>query len=85
MQILIDVLGWFGAALLVLAYGLVTARQLRPTGGVFQSLNLVGSLALMVNAASYSAWPSAALNLVWFSIGLISVVRSKVRRRPTQP
>ncbi len=80
MEIVIGVIGWTGTVLLVAAYALLTTRALSAAGRVYQLMNLIGGLALMVNTAYYSAWPSAVLNLVWFGIGFMGLLRS--RRQP---
>jgi hypothetical protein len=84
MELLIGVIGWMGTVLLVTAYGLLTARRLTAGGGVYQTMNLIGGVALMINTAYYSAWPSAALNLVWFGIGLVGLIHSRRRRTTTE-
>lgn len=75
----IDAAGWAGMALLVSAYGLVTAGRLAGTALTFQLMNLVGGAALMVNSAWYGAWPSAVLNLIWVGIGLVGLARARLR------
>ena len=81
MDLIIGVVGWTGTVFLLGAYALLTARKVAATGAAYQTMNLVGGLALMVNTAYYSAWPSAVLNLVWFGIGLVGLVRSKQQDR----
>ena len=73
--VLINVVGWLGTALLVGAYLLVTLGRIAPTGLPFQLMNLFGGFCLMLNSAYYSAWPSAALNLVWLFVGIFGLVR----------
>jgi hypothetical protein len=80
VEILITVVGWAGAALLLLAYGLTSSGRLPPEGVRFQVLNLTGALALTANSAYYGAWPSAALNIVWIVIGLAALARGARRR-----
>jgi hypothetical protein len=77
--IVVNVLGWLGMALLIGAYGLVTAGRVHAAGLAFQLTNLFGGAFLMVNSAYYSAWPSAALNLVWVLIGTVGLVRARLR------
>jgi hypothetical protein len=77
--IIVNVVGWLGTALLIGAYGLITAGRVPATGLAFQLMNLFGGGFLMVNSAYYSAWPSAGLNLVWVFIGTIGLVRARVR------
>ncbi|WP_307453811.1 MULTISPECIES: hypothetical protein [Microbacterium] len=79
------IIGWVGTVMLVAAYALLTAGRLTAGGWIYQSMNLVGGLALLINCISLSAWPSAALNLVWFGIGLVGLVRSRRRRAVREP
>ena len=81
MELLITVVGWTGAALLLLAYGLTSTGRLPAEGGRFQALNLAGALALTVNTAYHDAWPSAVLNIVWIFIGLGALARGRRLRR----
>lgn len=83
MSLLINALGWVGAASLLLAYGLTSAGRLPSEGARFQLLNLLGAFALTVNSGYYGAWPSAALNIVWIVIGVVALVRG--RKRTVQP
>ncbi|GII90094.1 CBU_0592 family membrane protein [Sinosporangium siamense] len=73
MDLLIDIIGWVGAGLMLIAYGLVSASKLRGDGLTYQTMNLIGAVALMINTAYLSAWPSATLNLVWMGIGAVTV------------
>ena len=81
---MITVVGWVGAGLLLIAYGLTSAGRLPPEGWRFQILNLAGALALTLNSGYHSAWPSAALNIVWIVIGLFALIRGG-RRKPAAP
>jgi hypothetical protein len=80
-ELVIDVAGWVGMALLIGAYGLVTAGRIHGPSLLFQVMNLVGGALLMVNSAYYGAWPSAALNLVWVVIGTVGLVRAALKGR----
>ena len=77
--LLVEGAGWLGAAVLLLAYGLVSAGRLSARDAGFQLLNLGGAAGLLVNGAFHGAWPSAALNGVWMAIGVVAVAR--LRRR----
>jgi O-antigen ligase len=80
-RLLIDTVGWAGAAALLLAYGLVSSGRLNGRSIRFQLLNLCGAVGLLANGIYHDAWPSAALNAVWFVIGVTALVR--ISRTPT--
>ncbi len=74
---LIDVAGWIGAALLLLAYALVSNRRLAGDSVRFQLLNLSGGVLLAANSAYHGALPSVAVNAVWIVIGLAALLRRR--------
>ncbi|GGS88058.1 hypothetical protein ACFFV7_51265 [Nonomuraea spiralis] len=75
MDLLLDAVGWAGAALLLTGYALVSSARLSGDGVAYQLINLFGALGLMVNSAYNAAWPSTGLNLVWAAIGGIALVK----------
>lgn len=75
VRVLVDVLGWIGAASLLSAYALVSSGRLSGRGLGFQVLNLVGAVGLLVNGVYHGAWPSAGLNTVWLVVGVVALAR----------
>ncbi|WP_432969688.1 LysR substrate-binding domain-containing protein [Dactylosporangium sp. CA-233914] len=80
-QLLINLVGWAGAATLVLAYALVSTQRLVGDGVAFQAMNIAGAVALTLNSAVHGAWPSAVLNVVWVGIGAVAMYRLARRSR----
>jgi hypothetical protein len=78
---LVNVLGWLGGVLILVAYAAVSVRKLEGDSIVYQSLNVVGSALLIANAFHYGAYPSAVVNVAWVAIALISLARRKPRHR----
>ncbi len=76
-NLLIDVLGWMGAAALLIAYGLVSSRKTEGDSVLYQLLNLLGSGLLMVNSFFYEAYPSSGLNVVWVGIAIFTIMKRK--------
>ena len=72
-EALVDIVGWIGAIALLVAYALVSARRVKGDSTSYQSLNLVGSVLLIVNTVYYRAYPSAFLNLVWGAIAVYAI------------
>jgi hypothetical protein len=74
-KLAVDVVGWIGAGLLLIAYGLVSFKKLRADSGYYQLLNALGSCLLIVNTVYYRAYPSAFVNLIWIIIALAAAYR----------
>jgi hypothetical protein len=77
----IAVLGWVGAALVLAAYGLVSAKRVDGDGVAFQVMNVFGGVSLALNSAASHAWPSTAVNIVWVGIGAVAMFRLARRRK----
>jgi hypothetical protein len=75
MILAIEAIGWIGAALILLAYLLLSAGRLEARSHAYQGLNLVGAIAFVINSGWNGAIPSAALNVVWAGIALFALVR----------
>ena len=73
----VDVAGWAGAALLILAYTLVSWEQIAARSHLYQSLNIAGSALILLNSLYYQALPSAATNLFWILVGVSVTARGK--------
>jgi hypothetical protein len=72
---LINILGWGGTALLLLAYYLVSTRRMEGDSPVFQWMNIVGALMLICNSAYFGAYPSVGVNVAWVGIALLTLAR----------
>ncbi len=79
MKALIDVGGWLGAGLLLLAYYLVSAGKVRGSSVRYQALNIVGSLLLGLNAFYYGAMPSVGIDVAWIGIGVLALMHRRKR------
>jgi len=72
----ISVLGWAGMAVILIAYLLVTTKQISPNSRVYQALNLIGAIGVIINSMVNDAWPSAVLFIVWGCLALIYLITS---------
>jgi hypothetical protein len=81
----IQLIGWVGAALLLLAYGLLTSGKLDATGSTYLSVNFGASIALGLSTAAAHAWPSTTVNALWLVIGIVPLIRAlRLRARAAQ-
>lgn len=74
-QIAVEVVGWTGALLILLAYVLVTTGRLTGQSLAFQWMNLLGAAGFIVNGWWHGALPSTALNVVWMLIAAVALWR----------
>ena len=82
MKPFIEIIGWAGATLVLLAYGLLSAHRMSSRSTAYHLLNIGGSIGLVVNTAWNGALPSSAVNLIWMGIGVNALWRnSRARRR----
>ena len=69
VQIAVEVAGWTGAALILLAYLLLSAGKLTGQSLLYQAMNVVGAAGFVINGWWHGAIPSAVLNVLWLLIG----------------
>ncbi|HEV7139001.1 MAG TPA: hypothetical protein VGN43_20370 [Steroidobacteraceae bacterium] len=83
-SVLIEIVGWIGAAVLLAAYGFVSYGLLDARSRIYQTLNLVAGLLLGANSVWHRAWPSAAVNIIWslIAVGALAVAAAPRRAAP---
>ena len=69
----VEIVGWAGALLILLAYLFLSAGKLTGQSFVYQSMNIVGAAGFIVNGWWHGALPSTVLNIVWMGIGLVAL------------
>lgn len=85
MDLLLELSGWAGAFAILSAYLSVSMGWLK-AGRVFQTANLLGACAFIINGAFHEAWPSVVTNIAWFLISAIALLRLRtVRQLPGVP
>ena len=77
MSLLIEIVGWAGAVIILIAYGLLSAGRIAATSTAYQALNVVGAAGFVINSGSKGAYPSAVLNLIWIAIGIYALARNR--------
>ena len=80
VQIAVEAAGWTGAALILLAYLLLSAGKLTGQSLVYQGMNVVGAAGFVINGWWHGALPSASLNVLWLLIGAVATWRILKKR-----
>lgn len=70
----IEILGWVGVSLILLAYILVSFGKIDAHRGFYQILNLIGALGVLVHSFSKKDYQPAILNVVWALIAVFALL-----------
>lgn len=72
-SVFIDVLGWIGTVLYLIAYALVSAKKVEGDSILYQGMNIAAGILLVINTVYWHAYPSLGLNAAWIGIGMIAL------------
>ncbi len=72
-KLLVDVIGWTGSVLYLLAYALVSMKRTEGDSVLYQGMNIVAGTLLVIYSLSLSAYATTRLNAVWVAIGLCTL------------
>jgi hypothetical protein len=79
-KLLIDILGWTGSILYLLAYALVSLKKTEGDSFLYQGMNILAGILLVVYTLSLGAYATTGLNTVWVAIGLFTLGRKWLTR-----
>jgi len=68
MVLFVEIAGWVGSGLILLAYLLVSTERVSSRSLAFHAINLAGAAGLGVNALYHGAIPPTALEVAWAAI-----------------
>jgi len=84
MELLFEMAGWAGAVAMLGGYMAVSMGWLQ-AGTTFQTVNLFGSCAFIINGTLHGAWPSVVTNVAWFLISAVALLRMRSKLRTAEP
>lgn len=79
-SLLIQTLGWTGSVLYLLAYALVSLKKTDGDSLLYQGINIVAGVFLVIYTISLEAYATTGLNAVWVAIGLFTLGRKWLTR-----
>ena len=74
-KLIINILGWTGSILYLLAYVLVSAKKTEGDSLLYQGMNIFAGILLVVYTLYLGAYATTGLNAVWVAIGLFTLGR----------
>lgn len=75
-EVNIDILGWVGVILVLLAYGLSYTKYLGH-GITYRAMNFFGSCMIAVASFYDGMYSVMVLNIIWALISMLAFVKSK--------
>jgi hypothetical protein len=81
VEFAVEAAGWVGAALILLAYLLLSMGKVTGQSALYQGMNIVGAAGFIINGWWHGALPSAVLNVIWMMIGGVALWRIMARRK----
>jgi hypothetical protein len=75
-KIFIDLCGWTAALLILGSYSLLSFGKIQSRSPIYQWMNIAGAVGFVINCSWNGAWPSVALNVVWFAIAAYALRRN---------
>ena len=72
-ELAVEIAGWGGAVLILLAYLLLSADRLTGQSRSYQVMNVLGAVGIMINGWWHGALPSTVLNVIWAAIGMVAL------------
>ena len=79
-----DWAGYLGVLLVLAAFLLLQAHKLRGTGLIYQLMNVLGAIGVIVSLSFGQGpinWPAFLMQLAWVVIGVYGIVRGVTVRR----
>jgi hypothetical protein len=74
-DLIVEIVGWFGMSLILLAYLLITLKKVERDSKLYHGMNLAGSITLGFNTLTNMAYPSTFLNIMWILIAIYGLVQ----------
>jgi hypothetical protein len=74
-QMVLASIGWLGVILCTLGYLLLSIKVIKAESIIFQIINILGGLCLVITAVDSDDLPNAAANLLWMFIGVYALGR----------
>ena len=77
---LIEILGWTGSIMYLLAYAMVSLKKTEGDSLLYQGINIVAGVFLVIYTFTLEAYATTGLNAVWVAIGLFTLGRKWLMR-----
>jgi hypothetical protein len=75
ISLFINILGWTGSVLYLLAYALISLKKVEGDSVLYQGMNIIAGILLVIYTIYLGAFATTTLNAVWAAIGVFTLGR----------
>ena len=75
-----NIIGLIGTAITIIAY-LLSSFNLLQVGILYQAMNFIGSMLLVISLTSHFNMPAIILETIWCAISISALVRILIKQR----
>lgn len=79
-ELFVNILGWTGSVMYLLAYALVSMKKTEGDSVLYQGMNILAGMLLVIYTLSLQAYATTGLNAVWVAIGIFTLGRRWLTR-----
>ncbi len=80
LKFIINILGWTGSILYLAAYALISSKKVEGDSVLYQGMNIIAGVLLVIYTIYLGAFATTALNAVWAAIGVFTLGRKWLTR-----
>jgi hypothetical protein len=80
-EVVAEITGWVGSVVVLVAYGLNSAKKIKSDSLAFQLMNIIGGISLIVYSIFKEAFANTFINAVWVLIGVITIINVFRKRK----
>ena len=75
INLLVQIFGWTGSILYLISYALVSLKKTEGDSVLYQGMNIIAGILVVIYTLSLKAYATTGLNAVWALIGVYTLGR----------
>ncbi len=79
-KLIINIIGWTGSVLYLFAYALVSLKKAESDSVLYQGMNIIAGILVVIYSLSLGAYATTGLNTAWIAIGVFTLSRKWLTR-----
>lgn len=79
--LLFSIISWIGMILILTSYFLLSSKRVNSHSVIYNSLNLLGGIGIVISTFYTRSWPAMTLNIIWSGIAVITLIKIKKQKR----